>query len=173
MISWYDLKSWLFALSCQTWIFAFSTVYLDLWKNNLNSIHCFLCDHIQLCSVFKYNSFLPAFQWWIVIQHRLTPHRTRPHSPDSTTITSVLGIKNTFETTSHKYISEEMLLFSHTTFLVWLARLSLSREGLNPLTRPENTLTGLIWSSLGLSQVLTDWLLEMDVIWCRAVPLGI
>lgn len=77
-------------------------------------------------------------------KHRLPPHRTKPHSINSATITSLLGIKNTFETTSHKYLSEEILLFSYATFLVWLAPLSRLREGLNPLTRPESTLTGLI-----------------------------
>lgn len=30
------------------------------------------------------------------------------------------------------------------TYLLWLAPLSLCRGGLNPLTRPESTLTGLI-----------------------------
>lgn len=77
-------------------------------------------------------------------QHRLAPHRTRPHSANSTTVTSVLGIKNTLEATSHKYYTEEMLLFSYVTFLVWLALLSPLTKGFNPLTRPESTLTGLI-----------------------------
>lgn len=77
-------------------------------------------------------------------KHRLPPRRTKPHSVNRTTITSLPGIKNTFETTSHKYISEEILLFSYATFLVRLASMSHLREGLNLLTRPESTLTGLI-----------------------------
>lgn len=72
-------------------------------------------------------------------------HRTRPHSSNSTTITSVPGIKNTFETTSHKTRFRGNTAFQTSyLFLVWLALLSLLREGLNPLTRPESTLTGLI-----------------------------
>lgn len=108
---------------------------------------------------YKYNLFLPAFLWWSVTKHRLASHRTRPQSANSTTITCVLGIKNTFETASHKYVTEEILLFSYTTFLVWLALLSLLREGLNPLTRPESTLTGLIQKlSWGSPRYwLTDW----------------
>ena len=120
--------------------------------------------------------FLPAFLLLRpgVTQHRPAAHRTRPQSTNSTTITSVLEIKNTFETTSHKYYTEETLLFSYDTFLVRLAVLSLRRKGLNPLTRPESTLTGLIQRLPGaLSQVLIDWLVEMDAIWCIAAPLGI
>lgn len=39
--------------------------------------------------IFKSNLFLPSFLWWSVTQHRLAPHRTRPQSANSTTITSV------------------------------------------------------------------------------------
>lgn len=49
------------------------------------------------------------------------------------------------------------IFFSDATLLLWLVPLRLRRGGLNPLTWPESTLTGLIQ---GLSRALpgTDWL---------------
>lgn len=103
--------------------------------------------------------FLNVFIAYTAFEHT---RGTRPHSASSTTITRVLGIRNTFETASYKCSSEEMLLFSYDTFS-WcsLPLSSILGEDLNSLTWPKSTLPGL---TRRLSGALTgtDWLIGGD-----------